>query len=61
MCTVSYFIFVDVRYVGYISNIETCKVALLFRIVKFHKQNILSNTHMYIMINASNEGISVEF
>ena len=35
--------------------------ALLFRINIFHKINILRNKHTYIMINTSNEGISVDF
>ena len=37
------------------------KVALSFPINKFHKNNILRNYHTYIMINASNKGICVEF
>ena len=37
------------------------KVALSFQIDKFHKQNILRNSHTYIIINASNEGIFVGF
>jgi len=37
------------------------KVAPSFPINKIHTKNSLRNLHTYIMINASNEGISVEF
>ena len=37
------------------------KVALWFPINKFSKKNVLQNKDLYIMINASNEGICVEF
>ena len=44
-----------------VEDFKHFKVALSFPIDKFHKQNILRNSHTYIIINASNEGSCVGF
>ena len=45
----------------YSYSFQCVKVALSFQINKYHKTNILRNYLTYIMINAYNEGICVEF
>jgi len=47
--------------VQFIITVGEFKVALSFPINTFHKKNRLGKWHTSIMINASNEGICVEF